>query len=358
MKRRKFHKVFLPLILLVTLFSFFISNGFVFGQDKNEEKNKLEQLSMDVKFTFSFDHTVKFPEQFQRLDIISSELDIEFKILKELEAVFEIEADRLEVEVNEIYFDWAAHNYVNISVGIFENALTIEEYIPGHKRLFGAKSLVAEYVDTVGYARRDLGVRVYKRYKKKIPFSYFGHLNYISSTPEVQFDVGFLYGFNKKNSYLGLLGGYLPYLVRSSDIERSATTRHNFMIDFVWSDYENDFVHGLELTVGSNLMDPVVLIHTTSTGDRSYFLGGDFHLGYTFSHKKFDWIPALRFSVLWPDITVAEARQIEIRLGNLLRYDNNLFFHLDGGVNLSSQAGGDTRTRIEPIYALAFIART
>ncbi len=358
MKGNKIREVFLPLILFVTLFSLFISNGFVFGQDKNEEKQKLELPSIDMRFSLSLDHTTKFPEQFQRLDIVSSELDIEFAVLKELKAVLEIEADRLEVEVDEIYFDWEAHDYVNISVGIFENALTIEEYIPAHKRMFGAKSLVAEYIDTLGYARKDPGVRVYKAYKKKIPFSYFGHLNYISSTPEVQFDVGFLYGFNKKDSYLGLLAGYLPYLVRSSDIERSATTRHNFMIDFVWSDYENDFIHGLELTIGSNLMDPVGLIHTTSAGDRSYFFGGDLHLGYTFSHKKFDWIPALRFSVLLPDITVPEARQIEIRLGNLLRYGKNLFFHLDGGVTLSSTAGEDKPTRIEPIYALAVIART
>ena len=337
------------LILLVTLFSFFVSSGFVFGQ---------ERLVINARFSISFDHTTEFPEQFQRLDIVSSEVDLEFEVLKDLEAVLEIEADRLEVEVDEIYFDWAAHDYVNLTVGMLENALTIEEYIPAHKRMFGAKSLVAEYIDTVGYARKDLGISLFKEYKKKLPFSYFAHLNYISSTPDVQFDVGFLYGFNKKDSYLGLLGGYRPYLVRSSDIERSATTHHNFVIDFVWSDYENDFIHGLELTIGSNLMDPVGLIHTTSAGDRSYFFGGDLHLGYTFSHKKFDWIPALRFSVLLPDITVPEARQIEIRLGNFLRYDKNLFFHLDGGVNLSSQARGDTRTRVEPIYALALIART
>jgi hypothetical protein len=336
----------LPLILLATLFLLFPFNGSLFGQD------------IDVKFTFSVDHTTKFPEQFQRLDIVSSELDLGFEVLEDLEAVLEIEADRLEVEVDEIYLDWQAHDYANITVGMFENALVIEEYIPAHKRMFGAKSLVAEYIDTLGYVREDLGVSLYKDYKKKIPFSYFGHLSYISSTPEVQLDMGFLYGFNKKDSYIGLLGGYLPYLVRSSDIGRSATTYHNFVIDFVWSDYENDFVHGLELTVGSNLLDPVGLIHATSADDRSYFLGGDLHLGYTFSHKKFDWIPALRFTVLLPDITVPEARQIEIRLGNLLRYDNNLFFHLDGGVNLSSQSSGDKRTRIEPIYALVLIART
>ncbi len=86
------------------------------------------------------------------------------------------------------------------------------------------------------------------------------------------------------------------------------------MVDFVWANHESDLIHGLELTFGSNLIDPIGLVHTSGEGYRSYFLSGDVYIGYTVPLEKFKWTPAIRLSVLFPEVTVLEARQMEVRL--------------------------------------------
>ena len=92
------------------------------------------------------------------------------------------------MEIDEIYLDWETHDYASVTLGIIENELTSEEYMPSHKRLFGAEGLITDYIDTLGYAgSSNIGVKLYKEYKKKtLPFSYLLHPFYSNSQTEVE----------------------------------------------------------------------------------------------------------------------------------------------------------------------------
>jgi hypothetical protein len=291
---------------------------------------------------------------------IASELEFEFAVLDNFDCILELDADRFEVEVDEISFNWKPWDYIHLLVGKFENELTLEEYEPVHKRLFSTKSRVSDYVDDLGYTSSNIGAKIYKEYKKKtLPISYLLHVSFIPAHIEPQIELGFLYHFDKKDSYLGLLGAYFPFVSHSFWLEESVKSElHNFILDLIWADYENRFLYGLEFTFGSNLVDPIGLVHFPGEGERSYFLGGDLHLGYSFDFDGLRWIAAVRCSVLFPEITVMEAQQIEIILGNLFVYAGKLYFHFDGGLGINTQYRQEILyTKLEMLWAINFIVK-
>ena len=124
------------------------------------------------------------------------------------------------------------------------------------------------------------------------------------------------------------------------------------LLNLICADYEHKIIYGTELTLGSNLIDPLGITHTPGTGDRSFFFGGDTHVGYRFDFGKLQWTPALRFSILFPELTAMECQQIEIKLGNLLRILKRVYLHADFGLSINTQYSGDTLyTNLEFLWA-------
>ena len=103
-------------------------------------------------------------------------------------------------------------------------------------------------------------------------------------------------------------------------------------------------------------MNPIGLINYPVQTDRPSFLGADFHIGYKFSFNKIEWLPALRYSILFPELTVIESNQMEIRLGNLLQFSKKIKLHIDGGIGITTRySDGTLYTNLKPLWALSFI---
>ena len=127
---------------------------------------------------------------------------------------------------------------------------------------------------------------------------------------------------------------------------------HNFLIDLICGDYEHDFQFGLELTGGSNLIDPIGYLHFPSNGDCSFFGGGDIHVGYKFDFQAWVWNPALRYSILFQDISVPECPQMEIILGNKFIFAKKAFLSVGGGIGIDSfYENNELLTRLKWIWA-------
>ena len=243
-----------------------------------------KKLDIGANFSFAVSDGMLFTDYYS----IKGELEFEFEVTDKVELTLELDADRFEVEADEISFKWKASSYLYILFGKFENDLMLEEYMPKHKRIFSVKSLISNSIDSQGYISNSMSAKAYKKYKKDtVPISYLLHLAFMPGQYEVQFDFGFFYHFDGEDSYLGILGCYYPFIFHelfplSSPQPPSVNQLHNYLFDIIFANYENDLIFGIELTYGSNLVNPIGLINYPVQTDRPSFLGADFHIGYKF----------------------------------------------------------------------------
>lgn len=314
-----------------------------------------EKIDLEADFIFAADESMETEDYYE----LEASLNFEFDIEDDFEVALDLEADRFEVEIDELSFKWKARQYAYLLFGKFENSLTLDEYMSAGDRPFGTKSPVSNLLDTHGYVSSAPGVRVYWKYDKdSLPIAYFLEAAFLPAHTEMRVDLGFLWHFNGKDSYAGIMACYLPYALHElwEELEEESDRElHNFVVDLVWADHSGRLVYGFETTAGSNLHDPIGLINTPGKGERSWFLGGDSYLGYRLQPGKIDWMPALRVSVLFPELTVMEANQIEVRWGNYLRFSKDIKLHVDGGLAIITRYDGDTLyTRLDPLWALNF----
>jgi hypothetical protein len=287
---------------------------------------------------------------------VAAEVRAEIEIIKDLQGVLELDADRFEVFMDEISLRWERWDYLYLAGGKLENYLTLEEYLPEHKWLFSTKNLTSRHVIDLGYITSSVGIMIYKEYSEKThPVSYYFQtlFNPIFIEPEIGF--GFFYHFNEQDSYLGLLGSYFPFVFQ---VREFGQERHNFLINLVWANLENDFVYGIETTFGSNLVDPIGLQSFPRDFDRSFFMGGDLHVGYALNFGAIQWIPLIRYSILFPEISEMKANQMEILLGNLVRVLERLYFHIDAGLGIETKyISDDLFTKLEMLWAFSIVAK-
>jgi hypothetical protein len=311
--------------------------------------NKLE-IDADFRFGTNSD-IVRVDHLFLR-----SGLEFEFEVSKDFECLVEVTADLHELEMSELTFKWK-REYLNILVGKFENALTLDEYLSSFDRIFANKSLVSRLIDTQGYTSNYIGVKVYKNeIQRSSSLSYLAHLLYVPSQLELQFDLGFILHFAGKNSYLGFLGSYFPFFVHHVGLdEENKYPLHNFFVDLFWANHRDRFVYGLELSGGSNLIDPIGLIHFPGS-DTSIFLSADAYLGYRLGPKGKRWVPKFRYSILFPDASALEAQQMELLFGNEFRFGNKTKLHADVGLGINTfYDGGVLYTQLEILWAINFL---
>jgi hypothetical protein len=315
-----------------------------------------DALDITARFQAALDETMENEDLYE----LSASMQFEFEVTDKFDTVLELEADRFEVEVEELSFKYKPGDYLHLLAGLFENSLTLDEYIPAHDRIFGTKSLISNLIETQGYISDSVGARVYKKYKKgTLPIAYFMETSFIPAHTEMQVDAGFLYHFGGKDSYAGILAGYLPYFAHEFWLgERSRYQTHNFLVDLIFADHEQRLVYGLEATLASNLLDPIGLISYPGDGERSYFLGGDAYIGFSLELGQSEWLPALRATLLFPELTVMETYQVEIRWGNFFRFGKAVLLHVDAGLGILTRYEGSTLyTRLDPLYALKFMVR-
>jgi hypothetical protein len=316
------------------------------------------EVDIRGRLTLFTDDALKFTDYYY----LRGELEFELEVLDNLEMVLELEADQLEVEMGELFLEWEPRPSFSLKAGRVENALTLDEVLPRFDRIFARPSWISRYIDNMGYVSKGTGVRfAWDSPREGLPLSGFVHPLFVPAHAEVQLSGGLLYHFAGQDSYLGLLGAYFPFLVHEFILGSSDYLGlHNLLGTAVAADHEPPWIFGLELTLGSNLIDPVGLIHYTELEDSgSVFFGTDLYLGHWVRLKKAQWLPALRGSLLLPNLRVPERFHVELLAGNLFELHKRVKLHLDVGLRLySREIAEQLYSRLEPIWALSFLAET
>jgi hypothetical protein len=304
-------------------------------------------------------------------DVISEglfdiEVDVEFKfkMSDKLDAFLELETDLYEVESEDISLRWKPLNYLWLKIGAFENNLVLDEYLSSFERLFAEDGLITETVGNIGYMSTTPSVKLYKNFNNKKqdapPFSYLFTIKQQPNANYLQGDFGFIYHFQGENSYIGVLGSYSPHY-QNSTIERKNSTRSPaYLADLFLANHETKLKYGIEVTLGANVVSPVsVVSHPAGFDDSSHFLGFDLQLGYSMSFKKLTWTPAVRTSLLFPELERVKARQLDVIVGNRIQFSKNIKINLDAGVStISDYLGESTEEGIEAIVEIRFEVRT
>lgn len=315
-------------------------------------------VDVEGRLTFFSDDALKFSDYYY----LRGELEFELEIVKGLEMVLELEADQLEVEMGELYLDWRPQSTFRLKAGRVENALTLDEVLPAFDRIFARPNGISRYIDSMGYVSKGTGARFsWSSPRRELPLSWFVHPLFVPSHAEIQLSGGLLYHFAGQDSYLGLLGAYFPFLVHEYILGSSEYLGlHNLLGSAVAANHEDRWIYGAELTLGSNLIDPVGLIHYTELEDSgSIFFGTDLYLGRRLDLGKAQWLPALRGSLLLPNLRVPRRYHLELTAGNLIELHKRVKLHLDAGLRLYSREIAERLySRLEPIWALCFLAET
>jgi hypothetical protein len=312
----------------------------------------------ETEFDWGARFSLDVNSQLEDIDyyFVAAEVNAEFEIIDDLQGVLELDADRFEVFMDEISLRWERWDYLYLAGGKLENFFTLDEYLPEHKWLFSTKNLVSRHISDLGYVTSSVGMMIYKEYSEQTyPVSYFLQAFFSTIFIEPEIGVGFFYHFNQRDSYLGLFGSYFPFIAQTLSFGQEV---HNFLIDLVWADLGSDFVYGLEMTFGSNLVDPIGLESFPRDLDRSFFLGGDLLVGYAFDFGPIEWIPLVRYSILFPEISEMRLSEMEMLVGNLVRVLDKLYFHFDAGLGIETRyVSEDLYTRLKALWAISVVAK-
>jgi hypothetical protein len=132
-----------------------------------------------------------------------------------------------------------------------------------------------------------------------------------------------------------------------------------FLIDGFFSNFEKKLIYSIETVYGSNIVAPVsILASPGGFEDPSFFLGSDLYLGYRIPLKKTEWIPLLRWSILFPDTDIMDAFQIELLWGNRLTLSKDMIVNLDFGfVHFSNYFFDGGEAALEPLIELSLRVR-
>ena len=80
-----------------------------------------DKLDIEANFTLATGDKIWYREYYS----ITSDLMFKFEVEDRFDSTLELDADRFEVEVDEIYFTWKASSYLYIRLGKFENSIRL-----------------------------------------------------------------------------------------------------------------------------------------------------------------------------------------------------------------------------------------
>ena len=343
----------------------FICSFFLISVSLLSAKNTLlEDLDLSVRFYMDTDNEtapvnyfnlgLKLKGQFEVNEnwLIGSYLDVAYD---------KIRADEL----------WVRYSFgrERIQLGQFENEILLEDQFSSVDTPFYRSSLTRGYLKYSGwYSKKAAGVKYYRNYNKKtlIPLSAFTHVFFSPSGREVQANLGLFYPFAGEDSWIGFSAAYYPYWIHNSWVGQSSSYAqdNNYLFQAVVADMSgrHRVMYNGNITVGSNLIDPVGIIHFPGAGEPSWFLSGDMMTAMSFGDKAFSWMPGLSAGFLIYDLNNSEAWTFSGRTGHLLSWQKDFFLHLEGGLNVITKNGivsgsSNLQTALEWVWGVKFQVR-
>ena len=294
---------------------------------------------------------------------LQGSLRLVFTMADDIELIFRTELDKYEVDVEELSAVYNIDRTNSVKTGKFENPLTLDDYLGSFVRLFARTTTVTREVKKQGYVTKSIGLKYEKKDNKSDTWNYFGHLIYIPSQMEPQINGGFFYRTGDEKHLTGFIASYFPFVNHKSwSGDSSYPNLHNILVSLIYTDYRNSFIYGAELTVGSNLVNPVGLINYSPDTDFPVFAGIDVHAGIKYYlSPRVTWTPLVRVTALHPEISEIECRDIDIVWGNRFGYGENLRLNLDLGpgfiTRYDSYGDDGLKTKLEWRWAFSLVIK-
>ncbi|MDC7222778.1 MAG: hypothetical protein PQJ60_03490 [Spirochaetales bacterium] len=239
-------------------------------------------------------------EYWEEVFLIKAKLGAEFDLPNRAEAEVSLYFDEFEVNPDELTITLKIGEKLRIRSGYKENFLTLDEFHSSFDRPVNETGLITEYYDYLGYVARYLGVEVFD---KNDWYAKGGVSNVYPYEP--QFDGTFFFHPFGKESFYGITGLYLGnYRTVAAD---EGDYPHHFAFTLHASDTPEPWIYAAEVAFGSNYASPIgYMTLPTDDSDKSYFLGGDLLVGREIPLNEMEWIPGMRYSLLFPDAAYKE----------------------------------------------------
>jgi len=253
----------------------------------------------------------------------------------------ELDAGTDSVKAEEI---WGKHRtpHTSLKLGTFENNLLLDDRISSRESLFAADNAVRTRMNLMGwYSPAATGAEFGWDQAGKLPGGYV-HLFLNAAGSEFMAVTGLDFSCGENGPSAGVTGAYYPYIIHDLWVDDSAshTRDHYFLFNAFLADLadEKRLLYKMEVTAGTNLIDPIGYIHYPGDSGVSWFFGTDLSAGYTFQSEKddFRWTPGLGASFLIHDLTAAETNSAEIRLGSRLSWHDRFYMHFDLGIRIET----------------------
>ena len=286
-----------------------------------------------------------------------------FQATDDIELVFKPELDKYEVDIDEISAKYTFLEKHSVKGGKFENLLTLDDYLGNFDRVFARKNLVTREVKDQGYVSHAIGLKYEYRDRSKDGFGGFAHVVYVPSQFEPQLNLGFFWQDQREELLAGLFASYYPFINHENwGSEHCKSQKNNFIGDLVYSDYRSKIVYGVEFTLGSNLINPVGHINYDPDTEYPAFAGADLHCGIRVNMTDFiEWLPALRCTMLIPEISEAKCNEFEVIWGNQFSYKEHVKLHLDTGIGIKTKydtyGDDDLKTKLDWRWAVSLVIK-
>ncbi|MCQ2603490.1 MAG: hypothetical protein MJ215_00390 [Spirochaetia bacterium] len=290
---------------------------------------------------------------------LKGSLRLKFQATDDIDLVFKPELDKYDVDIDEISARIRFLDRNTIKVGKFENILSLDDYLDSYNRIFARKNIVTRELDDQGYLSDAIGAKYEYRNRHDDGFGGFIHAMYIPSQFEPQVNGGFYWQSKDEDMLAGIFGAYYPFINHKGwGNEHACPTENNFMGDLVYMDYRKALIYGAELTIGTSLINPVGKINFDPDTDHPAFWGADAHVGYRVRfNDDLNWLPALRGTVLFPEISEMDCNRIEALWGNQFTYKKVVKLHVDGGLGIVTKHDysddNDVKTKLEWRWAVS-----
>jgi hypothetical protein len=284
------------------------------------------RLQFDGIFTMGSNSSIVYTEYF----FIGAETDLSVDILKKVSASAEVELQKDDIDVEELFMEFNLPRKMFILMGKMENALTLDEFRPLRKRVLAEKSPLSLYLQEAGYTGGSFGFRVKREYDKGgLPISFNIDTLLSAKHIELQLNGGFFFHFCGDDSFLGTSVCYFPFFIEDFALNEPVDISHNFTTDIFFANFEHKFMWSLEFLAGKTLQDPLGL--STAGGDLSLFLGWDVHGGYEIDFNEIAWIPSVRYAQTAENFTLFKEHEIHTIIGNRIVIKKKLNIQLNCG---------------------------
>ena len=314
--------------------------------------------TIDSKFSFAANDGISFTDQYE----LKGKLDFTFFINSSFICELGLEADKSEIDVENIIFRYLSSDY-DILFGKYRNKIAAGDITSSQKSPVQAKSILENLLISQGYINRSIGAGIETNKNFSPGYLFLKASSIEAHFLEPQFNAVYLHSF-PENIKAGIAGCYFPFFIKDQYLGDNSISseaiegdvENNFTLNLIAFRHEGTLIFGSETVFGKNIHDPIGLLYSGLYSSRDYFFGIDFYGGMRLYLDQTEIIPAARASALFPDTDRMDCNIIELSLNCKIGFTKDIRLDLAGGTRVITQYDYDENlvTSLDPLWNISF----